>query len=44
MRIPHEAEEHFELVHIIMKDTVPTLNILGCYLDVESRQKVDQPT
>ena len=42
MRIPHEEEEHFELVHIIMKDTVPTLNILGCYLDVESRQKVDQ--
>ena len=37
LRVPDEDEE-LEIVHILLKSTTPNLNIIGCYLDVESRQ------
>ena len=37
LRIPDEDEE-LEVIHVLVKSTVPNLNIIGCYLDVESRQ------
>ena len=42
MRIPHEPEENFEIVHVILKDTIPLLNIMGVYMDVETRQTVEK--
>ena len=37
LRIPDEDEE-LEVIHVLLKCTTPNLNIIGCYLDVESRQ------
>ena len=37
LRIPDEDVE-LEVIHILIKSTIPNLNIIGCYLDVESRQ------
>ena len=37
LRIPDEDEE-LEVIHLLLKNTIPNLNIIGCYLDVESRQ------
>ena len=37
LRIPDEDEE-LEVIHVLVKSTVPNLNIIGCYLDIESRQ------
>ena len=37
LRIPDEDVE-LEMIHILVKSTIPNLNIIGCYLDVESRQ------
>ena len=34
--IPDEDEE-LEVIHVLVKNTVPNLNIMGCNLDVESR-------
>ena len=39
MRIPDESE--LECVHIRLNHTTPALNIIGLYLDVESRMKID---
>ena len=36
LRIPDEDAE-LEIIHILIKSTTPNLNIIGCYLDVESR-------
>ena len=33
LRIPDEDEE-LEVIHVLVKSTVPNLNIIGCYLDV----------
>jgi hypothetical protein len=37
LRIPDEDVE-LEMIHILLKNTIPNLNVIGCYLDVESRQ------
>ena len=37
LRIPDEDAE-LEIIHILIKSTIPNINIIGCYLDVESRQ------
>ena len=39
MRIPDESD--LECVHLRLNHTTPALNILGLYLDVESRTKID---
>ena len=39
MRIPDESE--LECVNIRLNHTTPALNIIGLYLDVESRMKID---
>ena len=39
IRIPDESE--LECVHIRLNHTTPALNIVGLYLDVESRTKID---
>ena len=33
---------NIELIHLINKDTTPQINILGLYLDVETRQTVEE--
>ena len=35
MRIPDESE--LEIIHLVVKTTNPCLNVIGVYLDVESR-------
>ena len=37
LRIPDEDDE-LEVIHVLVKCTIPNLNIIGGYLDVESRQ------
>ena len=32
LRIPEEDEE-LEIVHLLLKNTVPNINIIGAYLD-----------
>ena len=41
IRIPHPDENQFEIVHIRINDTSVPTNLLGVYLDVESRSNVD---
>ena len=40
LRVPDSSE--IEMIHLINKDSTPQLNIIGIYLDVESRQSVDE--
>ena len=42
MRIPTEKHNGFEVVHLILKQSVPTLHIFGLYVEVESRHKVEE--
>jgi hypothetical protein len=35
LRIPDE-DEKLEVIHVLVKSMVLNLNIMGCYLDVES--------
>ena len=37
LRLP-DVDEELEVIHVLVKCTNPNLNIIGCYLDVESRQ------
>ena len=37
LRIPDKDVE-LEIIHILVKSTIPNLIIIGCYLDVELRQ------
>ena len=39
LRIHKESE--LEVVHVRLSNTVPALNIIGTYLNVESREKAD---
>ena len=41
IRIPHPVDNQFEIVHIRINDTSVPTNLLGVYLDVESRSNVD---
>ena len=40
IRIPDESE--LEIVHLVIKDSNPVLNVIGVYLDVESRLNVEK--
>ena len=40
IRIPDESE--LEIVHLVIKDSNPVLNVIGVYLDVESRSNVEK--
>ena len=40
IRIADESE--LEIVHLVVKDSNPVLNVIGVYLDVESRSKVER--
>ena len=33
-----DKDEELEVIHVLSKCTTPNLNIIGCYLNVESRQ------
>ena len=41
LRIPHPTENQFEIVHIRINDTSVPTNLLGVYIDVESRSNVE---
>ena len=41
MRVPEEDPE-LEIVHIVVKSTVPYLHLIATYLDCEGRQKQDK--